>query len=50
MIAERGQPDGLKVVSPVEAKVKTDSLDEGSSSGTLSGLELFEVDTVSCAH
>ena len=50
MIAERGQPDGLKVVSPVEAKVKTDSLDEGSSSGTLSGLELFEVDTVSCTH
>lgn len=46
MIAERGQPDGLKVVSPVEAKVKTDSLDEGSSSGTLSGLELFEVDTI----
>lgn len=47
MVAQQNGGDGMKVVSPVEGVVKKDSLDEGSASGTLSGLELFEVDTVS---
>jgi hypothetical protein len=47
LVVEGNGADALKVVSPVEANVKLDSLDEGSSTDTLSGLDLYEVDQVS---
>ena len=47
LVVESNGADALKIASPVEANVKLDSLDEGSSTETLSGLDLYEVDQVS---
>jgi hypothetical protein len=38
--------DKVEVVSPIAGSIKLDDLDEGEQTGALTGLGLFEVDTV----